>query len=241
MPSQPHHPVRRAALATLGAAPRDGRARAGREIMIGRDAPKPRRISTVAPEDIRGRLTRLPRRAVVAFAARCARRVQPLAHALPQQDRDAIARAIASAEAFAQGTATADTAWAAARAADDAADEANAARAAAARAADNAARAATDADAAAWAAVWAADAAAAWVAAAARAAAARAATWVAAASDLERLIASNPGRPGTPGAPIDPSESGPLGPLWPHGVPEWYTEAATGTGTPHEEPSGDAD
>jgi hypothetical protein len=43
------------------------------------------------------------------------------------------------------------------------------------------------------------------------------------------------------GAPIDPSEAGPLGPLWPQGVPEWYTEAATGTGTPHEEPSGDAD
>ena len=29
MPSQPHHPVRRAALATLGAAIRGGRARAG--------------------------------------------------------------------------------------------------------------------------------------------------------------------------------------------------------------------
>lgn len=29
MPSKPHHPVRRAALATLGAALRDGRARAG--------------------------------------------------------------------------------------------------------------------------------------------------------------------------------------------------------------------
>ncbi|MBV8382949.1 MAG: hypothetical protein JOZ63_10095, partial [Planctomycetaceae bacterium] len=57
--------------------------------------------------------------------------MQPLTLALPQQGRDAIDRAIASAEAFAQGTATADTAWAAARAADDAADEANAARAAA--------------------------------------------------------------------------------------------------------------
>ena len=81
---------------------------------------------------------------------------------------------------------------------------------------------------------WAANAAAAadWAAAAAARADARAA----AASDLDRLIALNPGEPDALGAPIDPSEAGPLGPLWPQGVPEWYTEAATGTVTPHEEP-----
>jgi hypothetical protein len=153
--------------------------------MFGRDASKPRRGTTVATEDIRERLARLPHHAVVAFAARCARRVQPLTHILPQQDRDAIDRALAGAEAFAKGAADARAAHAAAAAA-------------------RAARAATS-------------------------------------RDLDRLIALNPGAPDALGAPIDPSEAGPLGPLWPQGVPEWYTEAATGTGTPHEEPSGDAD
>ena len=191
----------------------------------------------MATEDIRERLAQLPHHAVVAFAARCARRVQPLTHILPQQDRDTIDRALASAEAFAKGAAAAraDAARADARAA--------AARAAAARAADawTAARAAADAAAAAAAAAddWAAHtaAAAAW----ADAAAARAAARAAAASDLDRLIVLNPGAPDALGAPIDPSEAGPLGPLWPQGVPEWYTEAATGTVTPHENPSGDAD
>jgi len=204
----------------------------------------------VATEDIQERLAQLPRRAVVAFAARCTRRVQPLTHFIPQQDRDAIDRAIASAEAFAKGTA-AD--WAAHRAAAADARAAavavvaaavDAARATAADAARAAAVAAAVADDAAWAdAAWAdadARAAVAWAADAA-ASAARAATRAATSRDLERLIALNLGQPGTLGAPIDPSEAGPLGPLWPHGVPEWYTEAATGTGTPHEEPSGDAD
>jgi hypothetical protein len=196
--------------------------------MIGRDTSKPRRGPTVATEDIRERLAQLPHHAVVAFAARCARRVQPLTHVLPQQGRDVIDRALASAEAFAKGAA-------AARAADARAD---------ARAVDAwvAARADARADAADVAAAWAAwdtnaAAAAAWAAHAANWADARAA----AASDLDRLIALNPGEPDALGAPIDPSEAGPLGPLWPQGVPEWYTEAATGTVTPHDEPSGDAD
>jgi len=198
---------------------------------------------TVATEDIRDRLAQLPRRAVVAFAARCARRVQPLTHALPQQgrdaiDRDAIDRAIAIAEAFAKGT---DVASAAADAA---------ARAATAANKDDAAGAATWAAAAAVAAAAVAVANAAWAADAAARAAARAATdteaawaaaWAAADDDLDRLIALNLGQPGTLGAPIDPSKSGPLGPLWPQGVPEWYTEAATKTVAPHEEPSGDAE
>jgi len=203
----------------------------------------------VATEDMREQLAQLPHHAVVAFAARCARRVQPLTHALPQQGRDAIDRAIASAKAFAKGTADA--------AADDAAARADAARADAARAdaeaavaakAAGAARAGAEAawadaadvaraDAAGDAAAWAADAAL----VAGAAADDEAAAWAAAASDLERFIALKLGEPDTLGAPIDPSEAGPLGPLWPHGVPEWYTEAATGTGTPHEEPSGDAD
>ncbi len=55
--------------------------------------------------DIQDRLEQLPHRAIVAFVARYARRVQPLAHALPQHGRDAIDQAIASAEAFANGDA----------------------------------------------------------------------------------------------------------------------------------------
>ena len=170
----------------------------------------------MATNDIRERLARLPHHAVVAFAARCARRVQPLTHVLPQQDRDTIDRAITNAEAFAKGAAEA--------------------RAAEARAATRAADARADATraAAAWTAARAADAA--------RADAADvAAAWAAALSDLDRLIALNPGELDPLGAPIDSSEAGPLGPIWPHGVPEWYTGAATGTVTPHEEPSGDAD
>jgi hypothetical protein len=203
----------------------------------------------MATEDMRERLAQLPHHAGVAFAARCARRVQPLTHARPQQGRDAIDRAIASAEACAKGTAAA--------AADDAAARADATRADAARAdaeADAAAGAAVAARAgvaAAWADAAdearadAAGAAAAWAADAARVAGADAAgdaaAWAAAASDIDRLIALKRSEPDTLGAPIDPSEAGPLGPLWPHGVPQWYTEAATGTGTPHEGPSGDTD
>ena len=135
----------------------------------------------MATDDIRERLARLPHHAVVAFAARCARRVQPLTHVLPRQDQDAIDRAITNAEAFAKGAADAG------------------------------------------------------------AANARAAARAAASSDLDRLLALNPGELDPLGAPIDPSEDGPLGPIWPQGAPQWYTEAATGTVTPHEEPSGDAD
>ena len=191
----------------------------------------------MATEDIRERLAKLPHHAVVAFAARCARRVQPLTHILPQQTGTQSTGRCASAEAFAKGAAAARAAAARADA------RAAAARAAAARAADawTAARAAADAAAAAAAAAddWAAHtaAAAAW----ADAAAARADARAAAASDLDWLIVLNPGEPDALGAPIDPSEAGPLGPLWPQGVPEWYTEAATGTVTPHENPSGDAD
>jgi len=224
----------------------------------------------VATEDIRERLARLPRRAVVAFAARCARRVQPVTHVLPQLDRDVIDRAIAVAEAFANGDAVVagaaraaeDALYGAAKAGTEAGDWAAAwaARAAAwaakAAAGDAGAAAGAAAGDAAWAAAWAARAAVkptdldAWYGSTAErleeaafdaSVSGEAAAWAAAASDLERLIALKRGEPDTPGAPIDPSESGPLGPLWPQGMPEWYTEAATGTVTPHEEPSGDAD
>ncbi|MBV8315102.1 MAG: hypothetical protein JOZ53_09200 [Planctomycetaceae bacterium] len=137
----------------------------------------------MAMEDIRERLAQLPRRAVVAFAARCARRVQPLAHALPQQHRGAIARAIAIAEAFAQGIA----AWAA-----DAADAAWAADAADAWAAAEAAWAAANAARAAEAAAWAADAAD--------------------LDRLIALNLGRPGTPGAPIDPSESGPLGPLWP-----------------------------
>ena len=43
-------------------------------------------------ESIEDRLKELPLRAVVAFAARCARRVQPLTKRLPKDGREAVER-----------------------------------------------------------------------------------------------------------------------------------------------------
>ena len=178
----------------------------------------------MATEDIRERLAQLPHHAVVAFAARCARRVQPLTHVLPQQGRDVIDRALASAEAFAKGAA-------AARADDARAD-------------------------------------AAWSPPGPTPEPTPPTSPPPGPPGPPTPTPPPPGPPTPPtgpppgpplratsigsalriraapdalGAPIDPSEAGPLGPLWPQGVPEWYTEAATATGTPHDEPSGDAD
>jgi hypothetical protein len=145
---------------------------------------------------------KLPLRAIVAFAVRCARRVQPLGRVLTEYRPVEVEDAIASAEGFARGGKAVRAAGAAARAAD-------AARAAA-RAADIAAADATDAGAD-------ADTArAAWDTG-------RAAARAAARGDLHRLRALDLGRPGTMGKPIDPAEEGSLGPLWTDAAPDWYT------------------
>src|SRR5271157_2429460 len=201
-------------------------------------------------DDIQDQLAKLPLRAIVAFAVRCARRVQPLGRVLTEYRQVEVDDAIAIAEGFARGGKAVRAAGAAARAG-------NAARAAAAKAAaDSDWVDAADAEAAAaWAdaTVRAADAAAcaaraanaaraadiAAAAAAARAAAAaaaaaedtaraawdtgRAASRTAARGDLHQLLALELGRPGTLGKPIDPAEDGPLGPLWPNAAPDWYT------------------
>ena len=188
----------------------------------------------MATNDIRERLARLPHHAVVAFAARCARRVQPLTHVLPQQDRDTIERAITNAEAFAKVPAAPPgppSRQGRHQGRRPPGPPPRAARAAAAASSRRCRRRRRRLGCA----------AATWAAAGAAEAAAWAAAWAAALSDLDRLIALNPGELDPLGTPIDSSEAGPLGPIWPHGVPEWYTGAATGTVTPHEEPSGDAD
>ena len=102
-------------------------------------------------KDLADRLAELPRRALVAFAARCARRVQPLTDALPEDSRADIAQAIAVAEAYASGDAGAawDAAAWAARAAGAAARAVRAAAEAAGAAAE-AAGAAARAAGAAW-------------------------------------------------------------------------------------------
>jgi len=164
----------------------------------------------------RGELRRLSLRAMVAYAVRCARRVQPLTGrgAMSGACRQRVDEAIALAEHFAAGDvrgarvvsfvaaepATSDAA--AARAADSAACAAYAAAAAAD--ARTVARAETYADAAAYAAVRArpeeALTAAAW-------------------ADYARLLSLDLGAYPALGRPIDCSDRGPLGPLWPDGPP----------------------
>src|SRR5271165_3614102 len=197
-------------------------------------------------DDIQDQLAKLPLRAIVAFAVRCARRVQPLGRVLTEYRQVEVDDAIAIAEGFARGG-KADRAAravdaaraAAAKAAADSdwvdADDAEAAAAwadATVRAVDAAACAARAANAARAADIAAADAAAARAAAAADAAedtaraawdTGRAASRTAARGDLHQLLALELGRPGTLGKPIDPAEDGPLGPLWPNAAPDWYT------------------
>jgi hypothetical protein len=198
-------------------------------------------------------LRRLPLRAIVAYAARCAWRVKSL-YRLPDdypdkpRHEEAVDKAISAARyyaadqvfagiirsAFAAGddaAAAADSAAGAAIAGDDAAAAADSARAAAA-----AARAAATAAAADRATVssarMAADSAAlsvAWIAHPPNMTPAEtdrdARTCAAARADFHRLLDLDLGRFPEPGNPVDPSESGPLGPLWPDGAPEWYVRA----------------
>ena len=183
-------------------------------------------------------LRALPRRAIVAYAARCARRVQPLYRSRDKRRVQAVDDAIALAEWFAKGEPLivgeasegglpdvmygAGAAFAAAFAA------ARAARAAfadpAAAAADASKGAAAAADAAIY--LLGDDALANAAAAAARAAdAARGLLVVAARADYERLRSIC--RQALPelGDPIDPGENGPMGPLWPQGPPEGWPAA----------------
>jgi len=162
-------------------------------------------------------LRALPRRAIVAYAARCARYVQPLYRSKDERHVQAVEDAIALAERFAKGEpprageaseailamVLADSYAAyAARAAAKAVYAADA-DAEAARAGANAARAA------AFAGGPAADAA-------------RRLLVISARADYERLRSICPQGFGELGEPIDPGENGPLGPLCPIGpLEEW--------------------
>jgi hypothetical protein len=161
-------------------------------------------------------LKQLPLRAIVAYAARCAHRVQPPVESfgLTTWHKESLKHAILVAEEFARGVTTAaivktalDTAVAARRTIWDhpAADAA----CAAAEAAFITASYADAADAA--------DAASLIVASIADSAQAQAAR-----ADFIHLLGLGLGLSQEFGQPIDPSESGPLGPLWPKGEPEWF-------------------
>jgi len=180
-------------------------------------------------------LKQLPLRAIVAYAMRCARRVQPLllrATGLPGHERNvgAVDEATLAAERFCRGEqvtaadADAHAAYAdavnarAACAAADAAARAAYASYAAARATRAAAARAAAENAAAYA-VNAADAATDATADAAADADAEAtavrAAEAAAKADYDRLLSLNLGVYPELGQPIDPTENGPLGSLWP--------------------------
>ena len=160
-------------------------------------------------------LMKLPQRAIVAYAVRCARRLQPLfaTTGIPDDNlhAQAVEEAMDIAERFCRGEAG--------RAAD-----ANIAAKAAAKAAYGAAEAAGTPDAvnAARVAGFAAYAVAtpvyaAIVAYATATVAAKTASAVdaAARADYDRLLELNPGSYDNLGQPIDPTETGPLGSLWP--------------------------
>jgi PTS system nitrogen regulatory IIA component len=178
-------------------------------------------------------LKQLPLRAVVALAARCARRVQPFFklpddHPEKQRHVAAVERAIRTAEEFVRGipVAAPDAAASAARSASLAYSAARVASLAlwAAEAASKAsdAEAASDAVQAAGrasGAVWDAAKAAGNAARAAGDAANAYNAWFTAAaasrSDFSQLCGLGLGRFPELGEPFDPSENGPLGPLWP--------------------------
>jgi hypothetical protein len=184
-------------------------------------------------------LQKLPLRAIVAFAARCARRVQPIyqSRATPN-DRTRLDFEVETIERYARDESDTNhvalvnsltTSYTSSHSPTDprsvrflraatnaAASAASAAYAHAAAVVPNSAAAAA----------YASDAAA-----AARSAAdvygrdSSDAADTGAFDDFRELIGSKLGRPGEAGQPIDPSESGPLGPLWPKGEPEWFAQA----------------
>ena len=167
-------------------------------------------------------LARLPQRAIVAYAVRCARRLQPLfaTTGIPDDNlhAQAVEEAIDIAERFCRGEAgrVADVcmaAKAAAKAASRVADAAGTPDAV------NAARVAEFAAYAVATPVYAAIVAYATATVAAKTASA---VDAAARADYDRLLSLNLGTYPELGHPIDPTATGPLGPLWPEGPPEWY-------------------
>ncbi len=180
--------------------------------------------------EIEAQLNGLPMHAIVAFAARCARRAQPLTRTLSEIGQQTIERAIAVAEVVARGELKDSEEATAASTAASAIAKASAAKVAANAAGASAANAANaaSAGAATTAATYASYAYDAAAYAFERTIAGSVATYdhdFAAQHDLKKLESLGLGKLGTLGKPVDPSESGPLGPLWPRGAPEWFAKA----------------
>ena len=191
-------------------------------------------------------LRQLPLRSIVAYAARCARRVQPLFQSEKLEHVETVNRAIQVADAFAAGLGSpAGGDYAAFHLALGAALEAaegDDAALAAADALDAALKAAERNDAAhASGATHAARQAALNAVHAVHAArdalhAPRDVARAAARADFQTLLAlSRERRQQFPelGDPVDVSESGPLGPLWPDGPPEGWPQDAPPASPPH--------
>ena len=174
-------------------------------------------------QELEWKLSRLPRRGISAFAARCARRLQPLGARFNGDMRRAVDRAIAAAEDFARGelqlqgvaAAAAANAWKIASESSTpevASKVASAASAAAWSVAAETKQAAITAAASAW-------------SAAAKTIADNDPLF---ASDIDQLLHLRLNRFLRPaGKPIDPSEFGPLGPLWPDSFDPDSTVKAT--------------
>lgn len=183
-------------------------------------------------------LKKLPLLAIVAYAVRCARRVQPVLDTLPSFaiHGAAVEQAISLTERFCVGKDLNAAPDAVERAADAAGRTASVAQSFAGGSAVALAAGAAQAAAQATAAVedsWADSNSADRVARAATYAAGRAgravatdryaAVSAATRADYDRLLSLNLGIYPELGLPIDPTENGPLGPLWPEGPPTWYT------------------
>jgi len=198
-------------------------------------------------------LASLPLRAVVAYAARCAKRVFPLNAVWAQLDPlalDVIRKAIAQSEAFARGEpvrldqAEEDVGLTAFRADHEAAYAAVYAHRATVYSSFVADRNdVLDADRATTFAALADDVAAFAAAEAARDTyeAAFEAAVDAARSDFLQLKFMDLGEPHTLGQPVDPGERGPMGPLWPGGPPSWSNVQREPLPPPEPDPFGEAD
>jgi len=206
-------------------------------VIIDRNIERRKAVPDTPELPTRDDLKQLPLGAIVAYAVRCARRVQPLYRraagiAELSKHETAVEGAISLAEEFCLshvvGAAAYDAAYHA-RTAAETADAKDAARAAAA-----AARAAAYAFDLPQSAVYdrpvyasrvaaeAADGAEAAARAAAHASDGARIAEAAARADFNGLRKLNPGTYPKLGQPIDPTENGPLGPLWPEGPPAWY-------------------
>jgi len=187
-------------------------------------------------------LKKLSRRGMAAFAARCARRVQPLFDI--QERVEAVRKAIEVAEDFAKGGAgNPNEAYAAAvatggsKAHPESGDVASLGSSSSIGASGSSEAAEAAREAAGYAARTGSyyDPGAPTYAAAAAVAAAKAAaavgdgdgsTATAVKIDYEKLLRLHHVAFPEIDDPIDPSESGPLGPLWPDGKPEWLSKTA---------------